>query len=102
MLFLVAAALFLMGVELVRLGAARPAGTKPWIRTLCRGILGALLLACGLILGLFLYAGAGMLATGQTGQGVCVLASGAIFGLCVYFWLLRGWLGRARHTDKEP
>ena len=99
-IFLLGSSLFFLGIEFLMLGAFRasPSDRKGrTIQTICRVILGTIIIAYLLLMGLFLYAGTDMIGNGNTRQGISVLASGVIVGVCVYFWLIRGWI---RHLRK--
>ena len=103
--FLFVVFLALAGVELLLLGAcqgAAPANRAKVIRAVCRILLGTLILGYLLLIGLFLWVGADMLLHGPVRQGVSVLASGAVLGVCVYFWLVRGWVRHLKQMKEKP
>ena len=102
--FLFVAFMFLIGIEFLFLGAFRGSPStqkKSLIRAVCRVILGTLIAAYILLVGFFLYVGADMILSGKTGQGVSVLVSGAIIGVCVYFWLIRGWIRHMKQAENH-
>ena len=98
-IYLLGSSLFFLAIEFLMLGAFRASpsdGKARAIRTICRVILGTVIIAYLLLMGLFLYAGADMILHGDSRQGLSVLASGVIVGICVYFWLIRGWIRQMR------
>ncbi len=103
-IFLFVVSLFFIGIEFILLGACRRSqATKKAqrVRTICRVILGTLIIAYILLIGFFLYVGADMTLSGNAGQGISVLVSGAIMGVCVYFWLIRGWIKYVKKAEKS-
>ena len=103
-LFLFVVFLFFIGVEFILLGVCRgaPSTNKAKvIWTICRVILETIIIAYILLIGLFLWVGVDMILSSNVGQGVSVLASGAIMGVCVYFWLIRGWIKHMKKLEKD-
>ena len=103
-LFLFVAFLLFIGVEFILFGVFRgsPSTNKEKvIRTICRVILGTIIIAYTLLIGLFLWVGVDMSLNGNVSQGISVLASGAIMGVCVYFWLIRGWVKHMKQAEKD-
>ena len=103
-LFLIVAFLTFIGIEFVLLGASRgyPSTNKEKvIQTICRVILGTLIMVYILLIGLFLWVGVDMILSSKVSQGVSVLAAGAIMGGCVYFWLIRGWVKYMKQVEKD-
>ena len=103
-LFLLVASLFFIGAEFILFGVCRGSqstNTEKVIRTICRVILGTIIIAYILLIGLFLWVGVDMILNSNVSQGVSVLASGAIMGVCVYFWLIRGWVKHMKKMEKD-
>ncbi len=103
-IFLFVVFLFFIGIEFILFGVCRGSqltNKGKVIRTICRVILGTLIIAYIVLIGLFLYVGAGMILSDKAGQGISVLASGAIMGVCVYFWLIRGWIKHMKKVEKD-
>ena len=98
--FLLVVFLFFIGIEFILFGVCRGSPStnrERVIRMICRVILGTILIAYILLIGLFLYVGGDMILSGAIEQGISVLASGGILGVCVYFWLIRGWVKHMKH-----
>ncbi len=98
--FLFAVSLFFIGMEFIVLGAFRVSRSNQRdkaIQIICRVILGTIIIAYILLMGLFLYVGVDMMLSRKAEQGVSVLVSGAIMEMCVYFWLIRSWI---KHIGK--
>ena len=103
-LFLFLEFLFFIGVEFILFGVCRgsPSTNKAkLLRTICRVILAAIIIAYILLTGLFLWGGVDMLLHSNVSQGVSVLVSGVIMGVCVYFWLIRGWVNHMKQVEKD-
>ena len=99
-LFLIMVFLLFIGVEFILLGVCRGAPSTNKAKVIwpiCRLILGSIIIAYILLIGLYLWVGVDMLLNSNVSQGVSVLASGVIMGVCVYFWLIRGWV---KHMKK--
>ena len=103
-LFLFVVFLFFIGVEFILFGVCRGSSSTnkvKMLRTICRVILGTIIIAYILLIGLFLWVGVDMLLNNNVSQGVSVLASGVIMGVCVYFWLIRGWIKHMKKLEKD-
>lgn len=65
---------------------------KRILKVLCRVILGLFILGYLLLVGVSLYIGVDLLMDGEISKGVSVLLFAVIIAVCIYIWLVRGWI----------
>ena len=86
---------FLLVMEFVMVGAVQSLNStkgKTILSVLCRAILAVCIVAYLLLVGLSLYIGFDFLLTGDTSKGISVLLFAIVIAVCIYMWLIRGWV----------
>lgn len=86
---------FFLVIEFVMMGAFRSSNStkgKTILRVLCRVILAICIVAYLSLAGLSLYIGFDLILAGETGKGISVLLFAIVIAVCVYIWLIRGWV----------
>lgn len=90
-------------VEFVMMGAyqALPSTKAKRILTvLCRVVLGFFILLYLLLVGASLYIGIDLLMSGEVSKGTSVLLFAVIIAICIYIWLLKGWIKHIKQMKK--
>ena len=89
--------IFFLAVEFIMMGAFQASSS-----TMTRRVLGSFcrifltILAYLLLTGLFLFVGIVLLVDGEISKGISLLLSAVIVAVCVYVWLIRGWIKHIR------
>ena len=65
---------------------------KRILSVLCRVVLWLFILGYLLLVGASLYIGVDLLAGGKIDKGISVLLFAVIIAVCIYIWLVRGWI----------
>lgn len=97
--FVVILFVFFLAIEFIMMGAFQASSsTKPRsiLGSFCRIFLITCILAYLLLVGLFLFVGVDLLLNGQISKGISLLLSAVIVAVCVYVWLIRGWIKHIR------
>lgn len=87
--------IFFLAVELIMMGAfqaSRSTMTRRILGSFCRFFLVTFILAYLLLTGLFLFVGVDLFMEGEISKGLSLLLSAVIVAVCVYVWLIRGWI----------
>ena len=93
--FVLGAFVFFLVLEFVMMGAFQAVGstkTKMVLRTLCQAFLVILIVGYILLVGMSLFIGGDLLLQGEMSKGISVLLFSVIIAVCVYVWLIRGWI----------
>ena len=93
--FVLGAFVFFLVLEFVMMGAFQAVGstkTKRVLRTLCQAFLVILIVGYILLVGMSLFIGGDLLLQGEMSKGISVLLFSVIIAVCVYVWLIRGWI----------
>lgn len=93
--FVLGAFVFFLVLEFVMMGAFQAVGstkTKRVLRTLCQAFLVILIVGYILLVGMSLFIGGDLLLQGEMSKGISVLLFSVIIVVCVYVWLIRGWI----------
>lgn len=91
--------IFFLAVEFIMMGAfqvSRSTMTRRILGSFCRIFLVTFILAYLLLTGLFLFVGVDLLMDGEVSKGLSLLLSAVIVAVCVYVWLIRGWIKHIR------
>ena len=91
--------IFFLTVELIMMGAfqaSRSTMTRRILGSFCRFFLVTFILAYLLLTGLFLFVGVDLFMEGEVSKGLSLLLSAVIVAVCVYVWLIRGWIKHIR------
>ena len=91
--------IFFLAVEFIMMGAFQASSsimTKRILGSFCRIFLVIFILAYLLLTGLLLFVGVNRLMDGEISKGISLLLSAVIVAVCVYVWLIRGWLKHIR------
>lgn len=94
----------LLALEFVMIGAYRTSTstkTKMVLSTFCRIILGLFVLGYLLLIGGSLFIGFDLLMEGAISKGVSVMLFAAVIAICVYIWLIRGWINHIKKMKKS-
>ena len=94
---------FFLVVEFVMMGAFQAVGstkTKRVLRTLCQAFLAILIVGYLLLVGMSLFIGGDLLLQGEISKGISVLLYSVIIAVCVYVWLIRGWIKHIKQMKK--
>ena len=95
---------FFLVVEFVMMGAFQAVGsakTKRVLRTLCQAFLAILIVGYLLLVGMSLFIGGDLLLQGEISKGISVLLYSVIIAVCVYVWLIRGWIKHIKQMKKH-
>ena len=74
---------------------------KTILSVLCRAILTICIAAYLLLAGLSLYIGFDFLFVGETSNGISALLFAIVIAVCVYIWLIRGWVKRIKEMKNQ-
>lgn len=102
-LFLIFFVIFLV-IEFIMMGAFRSIHTTRASRilgTLCRVTLTICIVGYLLLIGLFLFAGIDLIQQGEIVKGISILFWAAVIAICVYVWLIRGWIKYLRQSKQK-
>ena len=85
----------LLVIEFVMMGAfqsSKPTKAKKVIGIMCQAFLGLFLMGYLALVVLCVVAGVDLISKGETGQGISVFFFAVLIAVCVYIWLIRGWV----------
>lgn len=102
-IFLVGAFVFFLFIEFVMMEAHQASPStrgKKILIFFSRAILLFLILAYLLLVCASLFIGINLLLNGKTKDGVSVLLFSIIIAVCVYFWLIKGFIDRIKQGKK--
>lgn len=102
--FVVILFVFFLAIEFIMMGAFQASSstkTRSILGSFCRIFLITCILAYLLLVGLFLFVGVDLLLNGQISKGISLLLSAAIVAVCVYVWLIRGWIKHIREKRRK-
>ena len=91
--------IFFLVVEFIMMGAFQASSstmTRRILGSFCRFFLVTFILAYLLLTGLLLLVGVDLLLDGEISKGISLLLSAVIVAVCVYVWLIRGWIKHMR------
>lgn len=91
--------IFFLAIEFIMMGAFQASNStkaKGTLGKLCRAFLAICILAYLLLIGFFLFVGVDLLMDGEVSKGLSLLLSAVIVAVCVYVWLIRGWIKHIR------
>lgn len=97
--FVVILFIFFLAIEFIMMGAFQASSSTKTRRVLgsfCRIFLATCILAYLLLTGLLLLVGVDLLLDGEISKGISLLLSAVIVAVCVYVWLIRGWIKHMR------
>lgn len=97
--FLVIAFVVFLALEFAMIGAFQLSSstrTKKVLGSLCRVVLGICIIGYLLLVALFLFVGIDLILNGERSRGVSLLFSAMVMAVCVYIWLIRGWIKKIR------
>ena len=86
---------FLLVIEFIMVGALQSSNStkgKTILSILCQVILAFCIIAYILLVWLSFYIGFDLLLAGETSKGISVLIFAIVIAVCVYVWLIRGWV----------
>lgn len=95
---------FFLVIEFIMMGAFRLSNAtkgKTILSVLCRAILAVCIAAYLLLAGLSFYIGFDLLFAGETSKGISVLLFAIVIAVCVYVWLIRGWVKRIKEIKNQ-
>ncbi len=99
-IFLVGSFVVLLIVEFIMIRAYETSNstkTKRLLSIFCSIILGLFVLGYLLLIGGSLFIGFDLLMDGAISKGISVMLFAAVMAVCVYIWLIRGWV---KHIKK--
>ena len=97
--FVVIHFIFFLAIEFIIMGAFQASSstkTRRGLGSFCRIFLATCILAYLLLVGLFLFVGVDLLMAGEVSKGISLLLSAVIVAVCVYVWLICGWIKHIR------
>ena len=86
---------FLLVIEFIMVGAFQSSNStkgKTILSILCQVILAVCIIAYLLLAGVSLYIGFDLILAGEMSKGISVLLFAIVIAVCVYVWLIRGWV----------
>lgn len=86
---------FFLIMELVMMGAfqtSKSTTAKKVIATMCKVFLGLFITGYLALVVLCVVAGVDLISKGEIRQGISVSFSAVLIAVCVYIWLIRGWI----------
>ena len=95
---------FFLIMELVMLGAFRlsnSTGAKKIIGIMCRVFLGLFIIGYIGFVALCIIVGFDFFANGELGQGISMFFFAALIAVCIYVWLIKGWIKRIREIKNQ-
>lgn len=95
---------FFIIIEAVMMRAFQSSGSakkNKILGVLCRLVLAVCIISYFLLAGLFLYVGIDLLLIGEMSEGIRVLLSAVIVAVCVYIWLVRGWIKHMKEMKNK-
>ena len=95
---------FFLVIEFVMAGAFQSSNStkgKIILGVLGRAILAICIVAYLLLAGLSLYIGFDLLLTGEPSKGISLLFFAIIIAVCVYIWLIKGWVKHIRQVKSQ-
>ena len=95
---------FFLVIEFIMMGAFQSSNItkgKTILSILCQVILVVCIVAYLLLAGLSPYIGFDFLLTGDTSKGISVLLFAIVIAVCVYVWLIRGWVKRIKELKNR-
>lgn len=99
--FVVILFIFFLAIEFIIMGAIQASSstkTRRILGSFCRIFLATCILAYLLLTGLLLLVGVDLLLDGEISKGISLLLSAVIVAVCVYVWLIRGWIKHIREN----
>ena len=101
--FLILFAFFLV-MEFVMLGAfqsSKSTTAKKVIGIMCRAFLGLLIIGYLALVVLCVIVGTDLISKGEINQGVSMFFFAVLIAVCVYIWLIRGWVKRIKEMKSQ-
>lgn len=95
---------FFLIMELVMLGAFRlsnSTGAKKIIGIMCRVFLGLFIIGYIGFVALCIIVGFDFFAKGEIGQGISMFFFAVLIAVCVYIWLIKGWIKRIKEIKNQ-
>ena len=89
----------LLVMEFIMVGAFQSSNSskgKTILNILCQVILAFCIVAYLLLAGMSLYIGFDLILAGEMSKGISVLLFAIVIAVCVYVWLIRGWVKRIK------
>ena len=102
--FLLIIFVFFLVTECIMMGIFQSSNAtkgKTILSVLCRAILTIYIAAYLLLAGLSLYIGFDFLFVGETSNGISALLFAIVIAVCVYIWLIRGWVKRIKEMKNQ-
>lgn len=90
---------FFLVMELVMLGAfqlSKSTKAKKVIGIMCRAFLGLFIIGYLALVVLCVVVGVDLISKGEISQGISMFFFAVLIAVCVYIWLIRGWVKRIK------
>ena len=90
---------FFLVMELVMLGAfqlSKSTKAKKVIGIMCRAYLGLFIIGYLALVVLCVVVGVDLISKGEISQGISMFFFAVLIAVCVYIWLIRGWVKRIK------
>lgn len=90
---------FFLIMELIMMGAfhlSKSTKVKKAIGVLCRAFLGVFIIGYFALVVLCVVVGIDLIFKGEVSQGISMFFFAVLIAVCVYIWLIRGWVKRIK------
>ena len=95
---------FFLVMELVMLGAfqlSKSSKAKKVIGIMCRAFLGLFIIGYLALVVLCVVVGVDLISKGEISQSISMFFFAVLIAVCVYIWLIRGWIKRIKGMKKR-